>query len=459
MADAQPRRVSIYADDVNVDLVLPGGVALAALIPSIVDILGGRRPQYREPRALRYQLAVPGHAALDASKSLAQQGIRDGAVLALSSSSMVLAPPCFDDDTAEAVSTTLVEHGQPWTARAARFTGAAAAIWLASLGALMLIRAVLVITDARHVGAATAVAAAAGCGALLAAVIAHRGFDDAVAGLTLSLLATGFVALAGALAVPGGISAAKALLAAVAAAVTAVVAMHGSGCGTITLTAIACATSVAALTALLVAATAAPLQVVGAAAAVISLALLEASPRLSIMLAGLSPRLTAERATEPVPDPGGLRAKAFRADAWLTSLVAAFAASAVFGSAGAAVTARPRVVGMAFAALTGVVLLARARSQRGIPRTGALVVAGTAAFSVAFVVAATADAGHVLWIAAATPALAAVALGLGFIVPAATFSPVAQRTFALLECVVLAAIAPLACWICGFYTVARGLSL
>ncbi|OBI50095.1 type VII secretion integral membrane protein EccD [Mycobacterium kyorinense] len=448
----------MHADDVSVDLVLPGGVALTTLIPSIVDILGDRHVRYREPPAVRYQLALPGQAALDASKSLAQHGIRDGAVLSLFSSPTALAPPCFNDDAAEAVSATLLEHARPWTTRASQLAGALAAIWLAGLGALMLIRTMLVAADARHVGAATAVAAGAGCGALLAAVMAHRGFDDAVAGLALSLLATGFAAVAGALAVPGEVSAAKALLAAAAAAVTAVVAIHGSGCGTTTLTAVACAASVGALAALLRVAAAAPLQAVCAASAVISLALLQGAPRLSVMLAGLSPRLAAEPADEPLPELEDLRAKVFRADTWLTSLVGAFAVSSAFGAADAAVTTQPRMLGVAFAALTGVALLARARSQRGIPRVAVLVVTGSAALSVAFVVAATANARHVVWIAASAPTLAAIALTLGFIVPAITFSPVAQRFLALLECLVLAAIAPLACWICGFYTLARGLT-
>jgi uncharacterized membrane protein len=61
-------------------------------------------------------------------------------------------------------------------------------------------------------------------------------------------------------------------------------------------------------------------------------------------------------------------------------------------------------------------------------------------------------------IAAATATLAAVAVYLGFVAPAMSFSPVVRRSVELLELLALVAIVPLTCWICGLYDAVRGLN-
>ena len=55
--------------------------------------------------------------------------------------------------------------------------------------------------------------------------------------------------------------------------------------------------------------------------------------------------------------------------------------------------------------------------------------------------------------------LAAATLCLGFITQAMTFSPIGRRSVELLEYLALAVIVPLACWICGVYSAARGMNL
>jgi hypothetical protein len=50
--------VSVHAGTAVVDLALPGGIPVAILIPSIVDLLGGNAdPDNQEAR--RYQLSRP----------------------------------------------------------------------------------------------------------------------------------------------------------------------------------------------------------------------------------------------------------------------------------------------------------------------------------------------------------------------------------------------------------------
>jgi type VII secretion integral membrane protein EccD len=458
------RRVSVYADAVHVDLALPAAAPVGSLIPPIVDILPGEYGHRGEPVAARYQLSLPGHVAFDPSKTLAQIGIRDGTALILTSSSTELTIPRFDD-AAEAVSMSLGTTARPWTRWAARLAGAMAGSWLAGAGAVVLIRGAFDGNDAQRIDGA-GVAATVAAVALLAAAVGSRAFGDRIAGLTLGMTASGFAAVAGLLVVPGGPGAPNALLAAMAAAATSIVTMHVTGCCTVAFTALSGFAAVAAAAATVSAVTAAPLHAIGAISAAISLGLLEASARVSIMLAGLSPRLASDlkAATEdPAPAPHRLSAKAIRADSLLTSLVLAFSASAGLGGIGAAVGAcsasGPRLLDIMFATITGVVLLLRARSHGDLARSAPLVVSGTATLSATFVVAASAYPLHASWIAAAAALLAIAAPGLGLIRPAMAISPVGRRGIELLEYLALAAIVPLACWICGLYSAARGWSL
>jgi type VII secretion integral membrane protein EccD len=464
-ADESLRRVSVSADSVHVDLALPATVPVGSLISPIVDILATEYGRHeKESVATRYQLSLPGNIALNASKTLAQTGIRDGTALILTKSSTELAAPCFDD-VAEAVSMSLAATTRLWTPWAARLTGLTAASWLAGAGAAVLARTAFYTNNALRIDAA-GVAAAVACIALVVATVGHRVFRDRMAGPTLGVAASGFAALAGLLAIPGGPGAPNGLLAAMAAAAMSTVAMHVTGCGTVAFTALASFAAIAAAAAVVGTVTSTPLQAIGAVSAALSIGLLEVSARVSIVLAGLSPRLALEPTAtthELDPAPHLLSAKAIRADMWLTSLIVAFSASAALGAIGTEVGASndgsPRLLGITFATVTGGVLLLRVRSHRGLARSVPLVVSGTATLSTTLVVAATAYPLHTPWIVAVAAMLAGAALGLSFIAPAMTFSPVGRRSIELLEYLALAVVVPMACWICGLYSVMRGLNL
>ncbi|WP_375482173.1 type VII secretion integral membrane protein EccD [uncultured Mycobacterium sp.] len=451
-------RVSVHADGVHVDLALPAAVAVATLIPSIVDILATAGAPRTDTDAVRYRLSRIGGPALTASKTLAQQHIRDGTVLVLTSSPTELPAPRFED-AAEAVSTILDGVARPWSWQAARLTAALAAAWLTSVGGLALIHT-FTTNDVRHGVGAAGVAGIVSCAALLAAAIAHRVHGDRMAALTLGLLGTGFAAFAGLFAVPGGPAAPNTLLGAMAAAVTSVLALRVTGCGAVTFTTTACCAIIAAITALVAIVTAAPLHAVALAPTVASLGLLEFSARLSAVLAGLSPRLPTDNAAPPPSsNPEQLSAKAIRADEWLTTLVATWSVSAATGAAIEAYsTGIPRLGRIAFATIIAAVLLLRARAEAGLVRRLVLTMSGTGALTASFV-AAVAGPPQVPWIVATTATLAFTALCLGFITPAVRLSPVARRGIDLLEYLALAAIVPLACWLCGLYGAVRGLSL
>ncbi len=446
------RRVSVYADSAQVDLVLSAAMPIETLIPAIVDILTARSGFGAQPMTVRYRLSLPGDVALEPSKTLAQNGIRDGATLILTSSSTELTAPRFDD-TAEGVSISVTAAMRPWTRQTARLTGALLTVWLAGAGAAVLMRTAFDTNGARHTGGA-GVAAAVGFIALLSAVIAHHGFRDTTAGLTLGLVATGFIALAGLLVVRGALGAPGALLAMTAAAVSAA-SLRVIGCCAVVFTAVCCFATAAAVATLVAAVSAVPLQAIAAGSAAISLALVEASAPASIMLAGLSPQLSSE--------PQSVNTKAMRASTWLTGLVAGFSASAALGAIGVAGAPYPagssRSLGIAFATVTGGALLLRSRAHHDLARSVPLVVSGIVTLSVALVIAAATYPQHALQVAAGLTVLAAAALCLGLITHAIAFSPIARRSTELLEYLALAVIAPLACWICGLYSAARGLNL
>ena len=189
----------------------------------------------------------------------------------------------------------------------------------------------------------------------------------------------------------------------------------------------------------------APVPGIGSVSALTSLGLLEISPRVSVVLNGLS-------ASSPPPD--DLAARAIRADKWLTSLFAAFAWSAALG----AIVTDIVTDQLAFPLVTGALLLLRARA---LDRTKMLVfsTSGIATIATTFAVAAAGAPRHGPTIVTVTALLAATAIYLGSVGPARRLSPVGHRTVELLECVALAAMVPLTCWICGLFNAVRSLTL
>jgi type VII secretion integral membrane protein EccD len=293
------------------------------------------------------------------------------------------------------------------------------------------------------------VAASAGLLALLFAAVAHRAYGDAIAGLALSVIAAVFAAAAGFLAVPGSPGTPNVVLAATATVATSVLAMRVSGCGAVPLTAIAGVGTIIALAALAGVITAAPLRAIGSLSALASLGLLGAAPRVSIMLAGLSPQR---------PPPPDVDAKAIRADNWLAGLLAAMVTVAVVGAVVTVLAGAPRLCCIAFGALTGASLMLRARSEDGM-RTLVFLACGIAVTATTFGVVALSMLRSGSWVAAMTATLAAAAIYLGFVAPTMSLSPLMRRGVEALECLALVALVPMASWVCGLYDAVRQLNL
>lgn len=443
-------RVCVQWGTAVADLALPAGVPVAVLIPSLVDALQVHHP---DQAAVRYRLSVPGAPALDPSTTLAHNRIGDGAVLVLSRATAP-SPVLGHFDVARAVSAALATRSRNNDGN--RFTGAGGAVFLTAAGGLALVRNTFDAGHIRDVGMTATVWASAGLVALGVAAAAHRAYRDPIAGLTLSVIATAFAAVAGFVAVPGAPTVSNVLLAAAAAAVACVLAMRLSGCDVVPLTAVACFAAVVAAAALAGAITAAPLRVIASVSGAVSVGALGVAARLSISLAGLSPRSAAPDAANPGPSASEVSTKAIRADRWLTSLLAGLSASGGAGAVVTVLTGAPRLSCIAFGIVTGAVLLLRSRSGEGA-RT--LLLAGSGIVVAATTFGTVALRAHLQGplLAAATAALVAAAMYLGFAAKAP--SPVVRRGVELLEWLALAALVPLTCWICGLYGAARGLNL
>jgi type VII secretion integral membrane protein EccD len=206
-----------------------------------------------------------------------------------------------------------------------------------------------------------------------------------------------------------------------------------------------------------------PLQAIGAASTVISLAFVEASAPLSVTLARLTPPMAEAAVDVQFSSPHLLKARAIRAHAWLTSLIAAFSASTALGAIGAALgpflTGGPRFPALLFATVAGGVLLLRARAHRDLARSVPLIICGIATVSTVLVAAAAAYPQCTAHVAAVSLILGAVALCLASNRDTTTVSPIGRRSVELLEYLAFAVVVPLAVWLCGLYGATRSLNL
>lgn len=345
--DSVLRRVSVYAGVVHVDVALPAAVPIAALMPSIIDIVASRGYRPDRVTAAPYRLTPPCGAALDTSMTLAQQGIRDGAVLVVTSwDSAPPAPPV--DDVADAVSRTMGSQTHPATSR-----------------------------DIRRY---------------------------------LALWATGLAGAAGFLAVPGGPGAPNVLLAAAAVAAVSVLALRRSGRADVALTAVwqvAVVVAVAAAPAMI---GDVPLQVIGAVAAASCVGVLQVSARVAVVAAGLSRRVGVDAATPP-DDLDALARRAHRILTGLVVASSAAVTLGAIGTAiGVHTTGAPRYGGAVFAAVAGAVLGLRAPSHTDRYQVLALIAGASVALSASWVAVAVTAPPHRLWATAAAAAAIAAAL-------------------------------------------------
>jgi type VII secretion integral membrane protein EccD len=437
------RRLPVHADDISVDVALSATLPVGTLIPAVTDALVATGNFSIGPAAVRFDLSTPGDNVLDASKTLTELEIRDGTPLTLIRNTVEL-PTARFDDAAEAVSAAVAAVELRWNRRAARLVSALVASCLAGVSAALLWRGAFGAGDVHRAGC-VGVAATISVLAVMASVIAYRIGEGGV-GLTSGLTATAFAALAGFVAVPGGPGAAKAVFACAAAATSAVL-IRVIGWHAAIFTTLACFAAMCATAASICLVTAAPLPAVGAGLAAVSLALIEASPSISMTLTRLSHASIDDQ----------LHTRAIRAHTWLTGFIAAFSASTALGAICA--LSEPSLPHILFATVSGSALLLRSPTRHDIRHSAPSVLCGTATLGAALVAASVANPHLALHIASLSMMLSITALYAGFMTSTTTIPSTARRSIELLQYFALAAVAPLALWLCGLYGAVRGLNL
>ncbi|HEX9834117.1 MAG TPA: type VII secretion integral membrane protein EccD, partial [Mycobacterium sp.] len=197
----------------------------------------------------------------------------------------------------------------------------------------------------------------------------------------------------------------------------------------------------------------------GAALVTLSLATLGLAPRLSMVLSRTGPSTPSidhfeDTTADPAAPGAGLCHRT------LTGLVVGSSIAAALGALSVAI-GEIRDTGSAlrdtaFTAVVALVLLLRVRTHVDPTRRGGLAATAMLTATAGFAAATVSAPAHVHIISALATTVGAAALSC-LVRP--TVSPIVLRTVEVLEYVALAAVVPMACWVGGIYTLARGMNL
>jgi type VII secretion integral membrane protein EccD len=179
-------RVTVTSGTRRVDLVLPGAVPVAELVPELarsvglldaVTVYGG------------YRLVTQDGRALATDSGLTIQGVEDGGVITVAAG-VDDEPPRVYDDVVEAMTDVVERDLKPWDAAAGRRTALWSAVALLVLGA-----AALLIQHGSDIAALATVVVAVVL--VLGAVVLSRVQGETDAAVTVALVGCGYSAVAG----------------------------------------------------------------------------------------------------------------------------------------------------------------------------------------------------------------------------------------------------------------------
>lgn len=277
--------------------------------------------------------------------------------------------------------------------------------------------------------------------------------------LAALLIAIALAATTGLLAVPGDVGAPSLLLAAAAATAAAVVGCRVARDGR---TALMAVTTMGALST--IATFVATLCDVGGSAmgvvlVVLSVGVLGVPGRLTMLISGLSGHIAPDLDPDTDGPDCGVWRSSSRAQQVLTALVVGASGSAALGGATVALGGDPRLPDFLVTAVLTVLLAVRCRVHHDVVRRSALIVAVLLCTTTLFIGLRQADPGLAPWLCVAAAALVAGALWLGFASPLTAGAAPIRRGLDLLDCVLVVAVIPLACWSSGLYTIIRGFTL
>jgi type VII secretion integral membrane protein EccD len=469
-------RVCVAGPDSSIDVGLPADLPITDYLDELVLRLAGP-PDLTAP-ALEWTLSPIGCDAIEPTETLRSAGVDSGTVLVLREGPAA-DPAVLIDDTLDALTELIDSRHRSWSPYAARVAGSVGAVCATAVGAagLMVARG----TAAPVTQAATAAVAAIGAVSVLAAALwtgrAHqRGGPVPVALCGMSAL---MWAAAGFTVVPGRPGAAHALLAAIAAMVSAAITLRLTRRTPITHLAVITAGALVALTAAF-AIGGLDRSRTAALIGVVALLLSFAAPRLTVVLAKIPlppvpspgepidavevPLLPTIDAVDAVslsalPDIDALTRRAEHARQCLTGLCAGAAAAGAVAIATAGIDP-PDWRFTAVALAVGFAFVLRGRSHTDLTAATALITGGTMGvlgFLAAGITTAAISDDPTLPFPAALAALAAAAAALliGGWAAGRTFSPLQRRAAELAEYAQLVVLLPLLLWVLEVYRMIR----
>ncbi|WP_340539240.1 type VII secretion integral membrane protein EccD [Nocardioides sp. GXZ039] len=177
-------RVTIASGTRRVDLVLPGAVPVAELVPELARSVGllDSATVYGG-----YRLVTAEGRRLAGDSGLTLQGVEDGTVITVTAGIDEPDPPVYDD-VVEAMTDVVENELKPWAPAAGRRTALTAATLFLALGAITLF-----IQDTPLASYATAIVA----GALVAgAIVLSRAQGEPEAAVTVAWIGVGYAAVA-----------------------------------------------------------------------------------------------------------------------------------------------------------------------------------------------------------------------------------------------------------------------
>jgi hypothetical protein len=277
--------------------------------------------------------------------------------------------------------------------------------------------------------------------------------------LAALLIAIALAATTGLLAVPGDVGAPSLLLAAAAATAATVIGCRVTRHGR---TALMAVTTMGALSS--IATFVATLFDVGGSATgvvlvVLSVSVLGVPGRLAILISGLSGHIAPDLDPDTDDPDCNVWRTSSRAQQVLTALVVGASGAAALGGATVALGGDRQLPDFLVTAVLTVLLAGRCRVHHDLVRRSALLVSVLLCTTMLFIGLRLADPGLAPWLCVAAAALVAGALWLGFAAAVTAGAAPIRRGLDLLDCLLVVAVIPLACWSSGLYDIIRGLTL
>ncbi|WP_215549890.1 type VII secretion integral membrane protein EccD [Amycolatopsis sp. CA-230715] len=453
--------MTVVAPRTRIDVALPADVAVADLLPMLLDMAKEATPD-GGARHGGWALAKLGDAPLDPSRTLASLGIVDGELLQLRRRNENPPPPLYDD-VVDAIAESDPDSFRPWTKETARKIGHIA-------GGLALVFAALALFmgGSLYGGSAVASAVAGGVGAIaclaIGATLAKAYQMEATGVVVAAAGGLPFAFVAGFYSVPGLSMRANLLLACGLLVILAGVAILVMGSGITTFIAAATAGVIGVIAFGVATLIAHPAAGIAAGTTAVALGCISILPRATIWLAKLPlPHVpgSAEELKEDsgFPDYTAIERRTNTAHNYMTGLLigcgVAAALSAIIASSSSS------VFGIIMGVVATLVLLLRGRAYANGSQAIALLATGMlAAAGIMVNWLFTQDTfGRLLWVFGSLVLIAAAALVVGVVFPNQRFSPPLRRTVEIIEAVCIATVLPLALAVMDLYSTLRHINL